>query len=348
MNETKQLLERARAQFPPPTDVMDAILRRRDRKRRNQRIAAGVVGIAVALAVALGGASLLRSQPVPADEPQRISPAVPDVDYVIDLDTGQMTPLPDAIIRSLGGSVLSGHYAVSPDGSQLAYTGLGDGGMPQIFIAAIDGTRVHQLTHTSRGATSSAWSPDGTKLAYEGSDNRPSGNGHLFVFDMATRDSTALDLGRIHPETPLGDPQFTPDGFSLLYTFLEGGVPVVKTVPLDGGKSTILFGLGHGDVEHARNASMSPDGSLVTFIDRGIIGPGPRMLANADGSELRRLTIGSCASSPPGTWSSDGSRIVCWEGNSIIVVDVPAETISGVAQGREAIWLDAHTLLVEV
>jgi Tol biopolymer transport system component len=47
----------------------------------------------------------------------------------------------------------------------------------------------------------------------------------------------------------LGDPQFTPDGSSLLFTSLERGVRVVKTMPLDGGKSTILFGLSDGDME---------------------------------------------------------------------------------------------------
>jgi Tol biopolymer transport system component len=244
--------------------------------------------------------------------------------------------------------VLSGLYAVSPDGSQLAYTGLGDDGMPQIFIAEIDGTRIRQVTHASSGATSPAWSPDGAKIAYEGSDNSPAGNGHLFVLDLGTRDSTALDLGRIHPENPGGDPQFTPDGSSLLYTFLEDGNTVVKTMRLDGGESTILFGLGHGGMEQAGNGSMSPDGSLVTFLEGAAWKPGPRMLANADGSESRPLTIGSCASSPPGTWSPDGSRIVCWEGNDIFVVDIAAETISRVAEGREAIWLDDHSLLVEV
>jgi hypothetical protein len=70
MNETKQLLERARDQFPPPTDVMDALVRRRDRKRRNQRIAAGVVGIAVFVA-AVGIVMTVGSsqhQPTPGAE----------------------------------------------------------------------------------------------------------------------------------------------------------------------------------------------------------------------------------------------------------------------------------------
>jgi hypothetical protein len=65
MSDTKQLLERARDQFPPPTDVMDALLRRRDRKRRHQRLSAGVVGMAVFVAsvgIVWDVASLDRSE----------------------------------------------------------------------------------------------------------------------------------------------------------------------------------------------------------------------------------------------------------------------------------------------
>jgi hypothetical protein len=50
MSNTKEQLQRARSQFPPPEGVMESLRRRRDRKRRNQRIAAGVVGIAVFVA----------------------------------------------------------------------------------------------------------------------------------------------------------------------------------------------------------------------------------------------------------------------------------------------------------
>ena len=53
MSDTKERLQRARSQFPPPEGVMEALRRRRDRKRRNQRIAAGVVGIAVFVAAVL-------------------------------------------------------------------------------------------------------------------------------------------------------------------------------------------------------------------------------------------------------------------------------------------------------
>ena len=50
MSDHTKLFERAAARYEPPELPMDGLLKRRDRKRRNQRIAAGVVGIAVFVA----------------------------------------------------------------------------------------------------------------------------------------------------------------------------------------------------------------------------------------------------------------------------------------------------------
>jgi hypothetical protein len=50
MSEIRALLERKRNELHAPPESFERLVRRRDRKRRNQRIAAGVVGIAVFVA----------------------------------------------------------------------------------------------------------------------------------------------------------------------------------------------------------------------------------------------------------------------------------------------------------
>ena len=85
MTDTKQLLERAGRSFDPPTDVMGALTARRDRKRRNERLQAGVLGLAIAIAVGWLGVSALRSGPVPAD-PVPVIPSTPESWSRVQLD----------------------------------------------------------------------------------------------------------------------------------------------------------------------------------------------------------------------------------------------------------------------
>lgn len=62
MSETKELLRRGVGEFEPMPDAFDRVLARRDRKRRNQRVAAGVLGIAVFAFAAIGFIRLLGSE----------------------------------------------------------------------------------------------------------------------------------------------------------------------------------------------------------------------------------------------------------------------------------------------
>ena len=73
MSEYRTTLERELERLQPPRIAFDQLARRRDRKRRNQRIAAGVVGIAVFVAavwIVTSVSSLDRSDSsvVPAED----------------------------------------------------------------------------------------------------------------------------------------------------------------------------------------------------------------------------------------------------------------------------------------
>jgi hypothetical protein len=74
VNETKELLRRGVGEFEPMPDALDRVLARRDRKHRNQRVAAGVLGIAVFALAAVGLVRLLGSEGTPASDP---TPAPP-------------------------------------------------------------------------------------------------------------------------------------------------------------------------------------------------------------------------------------------------------------------------------
>jgi len=168
--------------------------------------------------------------------------------------------------------------------------------------------------------------------------------GGLFVLDVGTGESGRITVGA----SRFAGVQFAPDGSSLVYTGGSNTLPVLLTVPVVGGESTILFGEGRGGMNDAAIGAMSPDGSLLTMMGSEIGGPGAILfVANVDGTDLRHIPEGR--SNPAGTWSPDGSRIVCsnYGGEHILVVDIATGEASRVADGSGAIWLDGHTLLIE-
>jgi Tol biopolymer transport system component len=343
LTSTLKRAEHAVSRMPLPAGGIERLQHRRDRKRRNQRIAAGVVGIALfVVPVALIAFQTSRHDTQTPAAPGRNVSEVPEVDYVIDLNTGVTIPLPDAFTRSRAeqGTLSPSGYAVSPDGSLLAYVRDGDEGTNQIFIAGIDGTEVRQMTHDPMGAFEPAWSPDGTRIAYTASATG-SGSRNLFIVDVASGESRQItDKGLVE------GPSFTPDGSSVVYTHAIVP-PMLKIVPVTGGKSTPLFPLG-ADLAGAENGSLSPDGSLVTFLEQGPVNVGGnRWVANADGTE-RRLLPACLIDSPSGTWSPDGSRIVCSAATDVRVVDIATGDVTRIDAVGGAIWLDDHTLLVNV
>jgi hypothetical protein len=70
MIDTHRTLERELERLHPPRIAFEQLERRRDRKRRDQRLAAGVLGIAVFALAAIGMVRLLGSERTPAADPR--------------------------------------------------------------------------------------------------------------------------------------------------------------------------------------------------------------------------------------------------------------------------------------
>jgi Tol biopolymer transport system component len=348
--------ERAARGIALPDGRFDDLLRRRDRKRRNQRITAGVVGIAVFVAavwVVTTGGSFNRTEqpaikPTPTPEPSLTAPEA----YLIDLNIGEMTPLPESIGGSYGSP--QGGYTVSPDGTMVAYTSPDDTGTRQVFIANLDGTDIQQVTHDRREAAALDWSPDGAAIVYDAMEKSERGDIYnIFVLDLATGEIT-----RVTNEKPrrtcsafcpggADAPQFSPDGASIIYD-LHRGDSGVWIVPVTGGKSVRLVGGGENGVD-AAIGTLSPDGSTLA------VGCSGRLegicIADADGTNLRVLVS---VSGPPWfgpRWSPDGTRIAYTNanpnGDKVFVADVATGETTFVAEGVADDWLDDHTLIVE-
>jgi TolB protein len=290
---------------------------------------------------------------------------VPETHYLLDLDTGEMTPLPESIAGNQpDGRGSSNEYAASPDGSRLAYAELGDNSESQIFVANLNGTGIDQVTHDVDEAFSPAWSPDGSKIAYVGWHDRDGGPADylrdLFVLDLATGSSTQLTFATHEPDPAKPDwspwiafwPSFTPDGSSIVYGADRADAQAVnyetetRMVAVAGGESVRLM-------EGFLDADLSPDGSLQTYSCPEAAAGGPPAgvcLANADGTDVRQLVQGGMDAINAVSWSPDGTRIAYFEfhSNDVSIVDVATGQVTHVAEGYRPTWVDDHTLIIEM
>ena len=360
MIDERQVFERVMRGFVPPDDSLERLVHRRDRKRRNQRIAAGVVGIVLTLAGVAAGLVAIRSANVPAEEtpnPRPIPTPSPEPlfelgqgIFLVDVAGGEVARIPRSVTSIRGAD----RYDVSPDGTRLLFEGLDPDGTAQVFVANVDGAGVRQLTDDPDGAYLGGWSPDGRGLVYIGAwrDGEANFNEEvtLVVMNPDTGQARSVITGTAGD---LYQPHFSPDGESILFLRRPSDTPDLWTVPVAGGKAELFL-------EERGDSSFSPDGtamvlSVPTYVMTGPhsgFGPFPEIwLARADGSDLRPLVqedapeLGRDLFNVNPQWSPDSTRIVYSDG-AVHVVDVLTGGSTTIAEGFGYDWLDDDTLIV--
>jgi Tol biopolymer transport system component len=346
MPELKEVFDMVTKQTEPDLDAWKQQEQHQRRANRNKRLGAlavaaaiGLVAVVVVIRAADDGTGT-----APANLPSPTPPAsaVPETDYLIDLNTGEMAPLPE----SIAGTGHSDWYAVSPDGTRVAYTSQDEAGANQVFIASLVGTDVQQVTHDPRGAGVPDWSPDGEAIAYQRADDGDVNN--IFVLDLATGETSQVTHEKPNSELGAVGPQFSPDGTSIVYNVDRGLGWGVRIVPVKGGRSILLVG-GQGtgvEAVQAGEGTLRPHGSTLAV---GCFGRLEGIcIAHALGTNLRALVSGPSLFGPK--WSPDGTRIAYYNGDTkeVFVVDVATGETTYVAEGTLPEWLDDHSLIVEI
>jgi hypothetical protein len=295
--------------FDPPPGALESFNKRRERKKRNQRIAALAIGVIVA-AVVLGGLArvILRSEPTPAAPPSIFDQvhgwiAVGTTSGVVAIDPEaptQRVPLT---------SVLGIPVAWSRDGSQLLLeTGR------TLSVLRSDGALI-AVPHT-RDASGIGFTPDGSEVVF---DRRA----EAYAADPATRRVRAFVAMPSKKDGLYVDPfsggELSPDGRTLVAVptgFAPPGVHGWNISLLDAASGSLQLLVSQEQATRLHRApdfqglvpgAWSPDGTRIAFTTEGKFHC-VLAVVNRDGSGLRPLMPPSQCTLGP-TWSPDGSEI---------------------------------------
>ena len=283
MPDTKQLLRDTRDRVAPPPDVLGSLERRRDRKHRDQRIRAAVLGLAIAIAVGWLGVNAIRSTPsVPADDRSE--------------DLGIFAPVAGRILYENWGidsGYDPGFWAVDPNGPSDT--------VPGPSVAEDVASTLERLD--LEDAEPLGWSSDGTELLLM----RSVGDG-LFpeqYLSILYADGSETRLN----EDPMGisDATISPDGTRVVFAgqYDLSGLYLIKT---EGGRPVPLPIPQAGD--GAGSPTFSPDGTRIAYLAGN--GEAELWVANADGTDAHQIladepTVFRGVSGPE--WSPAGERL---------------------------------------
>jgi len=283
-----------------------------------------------------------------------------------------------------GGGVRTGpalHW--SPDGTQIAFRLYGERPFrdkPGIYVVDRDGTDLRRIVETdtvspgwipsiSSTASTIAWSPDGTRIAYispdysNGSslDPEAQANGGLYIVDVATSTTEKLTGPDDDTDGAAGSLSWSPDGSEIAFgRNLVGDAPaltesIIVAIKVDGSGERPVVVPEQGSAQVGQ-VSWSPDGSTIAFLQEGFSDIGDVSwtveLVNPDGSGQRTLGdtgVGGCclhsALSGMMPWSPDGTQLVTDVGNSL-VMSLTEGGLPRTVTGRSAGWSSDGTRLV--
>jgi Tol biopolymer transport system component len=338
MNDTRKILARGLGSFAPDPGGYERVLRRRDRKRRSQRVGAVAVALALTIAMIVAGARVRRGDgSAPASQVPKVGPVGPGVS-LIEVGSGKTTPLVDLAKDP-------GSLDVSPDGNVIAYAA-GD----QIRLLRLDG-RTQKLINASvcywdcLVGTTVAWSPSGSQIAF---DAISSDGWSLFV--MNSDGSGVRQLTHVRNAIARA-PAWSPDGSSLAFWTwpMAGGRVKLEVINVQTGTisrvpTQRLTQARHlAPIGYPEGPTWSPDGNWIAYSTRTPVDRAGIWLVHPDGTDAHLLVTGSSEGGL--TWSPDGQQIAsCERGQPIRTVGIPCSiAIVDVATGTTRVLATGAT-----
>jgi len=348
MPELREVFDMTTREKHAPLDSWRQQQEHRDRRHRNRRVAALAVAAVIVVTMALVASRLMvessNGRPAAVPTPAIVEPVVaPAGDFLLDIGSGGTATLPASIADGFG-------YHVSPDGGMVAYQAKPEKDPTveeAIFVANIDGTDVHVISPEGVDARWPDWSPDGSRIVFQGFVPSPK-LGNLFVYDVATGRATQLTDLKQTDVAPYGwmNPTFASKNRIYFHLAKDSSVPDrdLWVVDATGGEPKPLR-------PESSFVDVSPDGGLVFLTGvSDFTGTAISTAAAGPSAPLDELVAGAGLHSP--RWSPDGTKVAYLAMGEVNVVDIVSGEATTVATGAFSdfdvvTWFDDHTLIVD-
>lgn len=163
-----------------------------------------------------------------------------------------------------------------------------------IFTRPFDKNKLTDITPDLTSAQRPAWSPDGTKLAFEVANGSTT---NIFVSDADGKNRHQITTSDQYD----GQATFNPTGDHIAFAANQGGLWDIYTVALDGSNLTRIT----ADPAQDAQPAWSPDGKRIAFASNRD-GISQIYVMDANGGNPTRMTNFPSGAEQP-TWSPDGN-----------------------------------------
>lgn len=211
------------------------------------------------------------------------------------------------------GGVQHRHPTWSPDRTMIAYArGVANGDPAtqnfDIYIHDVQSGMITPITNTgdSLSADRPAWSPDGTRIAYEHQPTDASAERDIRVYTLAT--GTNFDLTSGAPIE--GKPAWTPDSQQIYYHTGDPAVANSMDIVREPAAGGTPFTITANPTLSEFQASISPDGTQMCFTrGSGFNATADIIVSLANGGGQQDLSDDAVEGNYNCTWSPDGTLV---------------------------------------
>lgn len=205
----------------------------------------------------------------------------------------------------------------------------------EIYSMGSEGANPVNLTNSSYSDSFPAWSPDGTKIAFQSIRNNKT---KIYIMNADGTNEYQLNSNSTNADS---EPSWSPDGTKIAFiSNKDSNTSEIYTINIDSTNIRRLTNTYNSGISQNHNPSWSPDGSKLTY--HAAINSKWRVFTiNDDGSNLTQITThvttGNGDRFP--SWSPDGTKITFSSdregGSSIYTVNMQTLGLINLTGGGE-------------